>query len=186
MKNNFITLDGVDGVGKTTVAKLLASKSNYQYYKSPCGFFAQLRKEIDARANPVERYCFYRLATEFDSVKIGELLTSGPVVSDRYITSTAAYHITMDDRIKLIHNDIGLIKPDFTFILGARSEIRDKRILDRAKISSDNQIEQDSSFLDRVANVFMSFNHIYIDTSDITPEDVVVIIKKMIAKGCAT
>ena len=32
-KHLFITLDGVDGVGKTTVAKLLAADGAFQYYK---------------------------------------------------------------------------------------------------------------------------------------------------------
>ena len=51
----FVSLDGVDGVGKTTVAKLLASDSSFQYHKSPAGPFAQLREEVDAHATPLER-----------------------------------------------------------------------------------------------------------------------------------
>lgn len=181
--NLFISIEGVDGVGKTTVAKLLAADGSFQYYKSPGGPFAQLRKEVDVRATSLERYCFYRLATQFDSMEIERLLIKDSVVCDRFIASTAAYHITMDARIRVIHNDAGLLKPHFAFLLGARSEIRDKRILERAKALSDNKLERNSAFLDRVAKTFMSFNLVYLDTSDITAEEVTTIIKQIITQG---
>lgn len=179
----FISLDGVDGVGKTTVAKLLVADGSFQYHKSPAGPFAQLRKEVDAHAMPLERYCFYRLAIQFDSVQISRLLEKGSVVCDRYIASTAAYHIAMDARIRVIHDDGRLLKPHFAFLLGARSEVRDKRLLERAKMSSDIEIERNSAFLDRVAELFMSFGLVYIDTSDITAEDVAETIRRIVAKG---
>ena len=179
----FISLDGVDGVGKTTVAKLLAADGSSQYHKSPTGPFAQLRKEVDAHATPLERYCFYRLAMQFDSVQISQLLETNSVVCDRYIASTAAYHIAMDARIRVIHNDAGLLKPHFAFLLGARSEVRDKRILERAKVLSDVKLEGDSILLDRVAEIFMSFGLIHIDTSDMTAEEVARAIKRIVAQG---
>src|SRR5688572_29564103 len=152
MKSNhiFVSLEGVDGVGKTTVAKLLATEGPFQYYKSPAGPFAQLRKEIDEHATPLERYCFYRLATQFDSKQISRLLEKGPVVCDRYITSTAAYHIAMDGRIRIIHNEEGLLKPHASFLLSARSEIRDRRILQRTTVRSDIKLEANSTLLDHV------------------------------------
>jgi len=179
----FITIDGVDGVGKTTVAQLLASDGAFHYYKSPAGPFAQLRKEVDGHATPIERYCFYRTATQYDSTEIGRLLETTSVVCDRYIASTAAYHIAMDARIRVVHSDDGLLKPNFAFLLGARSEIRDKRILGRAKMLSDAKLEGDSALLDRVASIFMSFGLVYIDTSDITAEEVATEIKRAVLRG---
>ena len=178
--NIFITIDGVDGVGKTTVAQFLATDGSLHYYKSPAGPFAQLRKEVDNHAMPIERYCFYRTATHYDSIKISQLLKTTSVVCDRYIASTAAYHIAMDARIRVIHSDDGLLKPHFAFLLGARSEIRDKRILERARLLSDTKLERDSVLLDRVAQIFMSFGLIYIDTSDVTAEEVAAKIKRVV------
>lgn len=186
MKNLFITIDGVDGVGKTTVAKILASDGSFQYYKSPAGPFVQLRKEIDTHATPLERYCFYRLATHFDSIQITNLLKTGSVVCDRYILSTAIYHIALDPRIKIIHNDLGIIKPNFEFILDARSEVRDKRILERPKILSDSILERDSLFLDRVAKMFTSLKLNHIDTSDMNAENVASKIRNILKKGGIT
>ncbi|OGF75025.1 hypothetical protein A3B05_02955 [Candidatus Giovannonibacteria bacterium RIFCSPLOWO2_01_FULL_43_160] len=179
----FISIDGVDGVGKTTVAKLLAADGSFQYHKSPTGPFAQLRKEVDAHATPLERYCFYRLATQFDSVQINKALEINSVVCDRFIASTAAYHIAMDARIRVIHSDAELLKPHFAFLLGARSEVRDKRILERAKVLSDVKLEGNSTLLDHIAEIFMSFGLTYIDTSDITAEEVATAIKRIVAQG---
>lgn len=182
----FISIEGVDGVGKTTIARRLANDGTFQYYKSPSGPFAQLRKEVDVHATPLERYCFYRLATQYDSTQIANLLESGSVVCDRYVASTAAYHFVMDPRIRIIHEDATILKPDFSFLLGARSEIRDRRILERAIISSDARLERDSPFLDNVAEVFMSFGLIFVDTSDITIEEVETKIRSILARGGKT
>lgn len=179
--NIFVTLDGVDGVGKTTVAQLLAARG-YIYYKSPSGPFADLRREIDQRALPLERYCFYRLATEYDAQQIRVLLETGSVVCDRYITSTAAYHMALDDRIRGIHDANVLMKPDFAFLLHACPEVRDRRIRARAGGRSDAVFESNSAFLNRVADVFTTLGLHQIDTSDMTPEEVVSLIERVMTR----
>ena len=168
---------------RRTAAQPLASECAFHYYKSPAGTFAQLRKEVDKHATPIERYCFYRTATQYDSSQIGQLLEKTSVVCDRYIASTVAYHIAMDARIRVIYGVVGLLKPDFAFLLGARSDVRDKRILERGKMLSDAKFEGDSVFLDRVAEIFTSFGLIYIDTSDITAEEVTTEIRRVVLRG---
>ena len=182
----FVSIEGVDGVGKTTVAKLLAADGSFQYHKSPSGHFAQLRKEVDIHATPIERYCFYHVSNQFDSIQVCRLLKKRAVVCDRYTASTVAYHTVMDSRIRDIHHNDGLLKPNFAFLLGARPEVRDKRIHDRSRIVSDSALERDGNFLNQVAEVFMSLNLIYIDTSDITVEEVVAKIRHIATQGRAT
>ena len=43
----FIAIEGVDGVGKTTCAKMLAKKLTARYYKTPSGIFEKVRIKID-------------------------------------------------------------------------------------------------------------------------------------------
>ena len=179
----FVSIEGVDGVGKTTVAKLLAADGSFQYHKSPAGPFAKLRMEVDPHATPLERYCFYHLATQFDSMQISRALETNSVVCDRYIASAAAYHIAMDARIRVIHDEVGILKPHFAFLLEARSDIRDHRILERANMLSDAKIEKDSALLDRVAQTFKTLDLISIDTSEMTAEQVVHAIQHIIAQG---
>ncbi len=183
MKNIFITLDGVDGVGKTTVAKLIAERFAFKYYKSPSGEFATLRSKIESPGNVLGRYCFYRLATQHDSTNIEAILKETSVVCDRYIASTFAHHIAMDESIRTIHSEQNILKPDFSFLLYASSRIRDRRIKKRNIKSSDYAIESNSKLLDKTADVFLSLGLILIDTDNKKPLDVVSEIISKIKKG---
>jgi thymidylate kinase len=157
----------------------LTDRENFHYHKSPSDFFSGVRTEIDQHASPIERYCFFRVATAHDSKIISEVLTRKSVVSDRYILSTAAYHFVMDERIRLIHNTEGLVLPDISIVLTARKEIRDRRI--RQRVQKITTLEQDSSFLDAVLEEFLTFSNIHVvDTSDINEEEVVNLIQEII------
>lgn len=147
-KNIFITIEGVDGVGKTTVSKLLTEEMNATYYKSPGDVFLNFKTKVESPLNIFGRYSFYRLAVQSDSEKIKKNLESCTVVSDRYIASTFVYHSVMDPDIKKIHNEIGILKPDFSFLLVASSKVRDQRILSRNE--SINWIEENSILLDKM------------------------------------
>jgi thymidylate kinase len=171
MKNLFITVDGVDGVGKTTVSKLLAKKLNGIYYKSPSNQFLQTRQKVENPINVFGRYCFYRLATQNDSENIKILLESNHVVCDRYIASTFAYHFVMDNDITIIHNEKNLLKPDFALLLTANSDTRNSRIINRNE--SKNWIEENSSLLDNIQNVFSSLELTEFKTDSLKPDEIV-------------
>lgn len=171
MKNLFITVDGVDGVGKTTVSKLLAKKLNGIYYKSPSNQFLQTRQKVENPINVFGRYCFYRLATQNDSENIKILLKSNHVVCDRYIASTFAYHFVMDNDITIIHNETNLLKPDLALLLTANSDTRNSRIINRNE--SKNWIEENSSLLDNIQNVFLSLELTEFKTDSLKPDEIV-------------
>lgn len=185
--NTFISIDGVDGVGKTTVAKLLAAAGDIQYYKSPSGPFEVLRREVDKYASPIGRYSFYRLAVEHDSKEIAKLLEKGSVVSDRYLASTLAYHLVLDPRIREIHQEDGLLKPTFPILLSARADVRIRRLEERRKKEgravSDIKLEDNIVVMNSVGDVFRTLNLIEIDTGDMTAEEVVARIKEIANAG---
>lgn len=97
-----IVLEGLDGVGKSTVAKALAKRLGATLLCSPGGVGALalenlglLRAHFDASA-PVVRREFYRFANVTVSEQANALLRSGPVVVDRYWASTVAYALALD------------------------------------------------------------------------------------------
>lgn len=176
----FVTLDGVDGTGKSTIGRLLAIDGKYQYYKTPSGPFSQLRGQVDKHATPLERYCFYRLATQYDSKQVRGMVQNASIICDRYIASTLAYHLTMDPRIADIHNNSDLVIPDFAFLLLAESKERNRRLDIRATMASDAALEQNRELLNRVQRTFIGLNDlgylpfklIPIETTDKTPKEV--------------
>ena len=186
----FITLDGVDGTGKSTVGRLLASSGRYTYYKTPSGQFAQMRGEIDKHATPLERYCFYRVATQFDSDQIRVRLKNQSVVCDRYIASTLAYHLAMDSRIAGIHTCSELVVPDFAILLLASPNERTRRLDIRATMASDAALEQNRELLDRVQESFLALNQsgllpfklLPVETDGKTPAEVVSTIDAIVNK----
>lgn len=185
--NTFVSIDGVDGVGKTTVAKLLAAGGDFQCYKSPSGPFEALRKEVDKYASPIGRYCFYRLAVQHDSQEIVKLLEKGSVVSDRYKASTLAYHLVLNPRIREIHQEDGLLRPTFPILLSARDDVRIRRLEERrikeGRAVSDIKLEDNIVVMNSVSDVFRSLNLIEIDTSDMTADEVVARIKEIVKAG---
>lgn len=64
----FIVIEGLGGVGKTTVGKILAEKIGGVYIKTPAESFLSARKEIDACADPMARFFFY-LSTVIEALR---------------------------------------------------------------------------------------------------------------------
>jgi thymidylate kinase len=184
----FVTVDGIDGVGKTTAAKLLAEECGMQYYKSPSGPFTALRKDVDEEGTALGRYCFYRLVVAHDSCEIQKLLKRGPVVADRYVKSTLAYHLVLDPRIQDIHNEDGLLKPHLEILLSARADVRIKRMQERRKrdglVATDIKLEDNVRVLNDVGRVFQRLGMTEVDTSDLSPSEVVAKLKILINGGC--
>jgi dTMP kinase len=165
----FICLEGLDGVGKTEVASLLARRISYQFFQSPGGSFGKARKIVDdGQLSPLTRYFFFRAATQNDSKHIAEILKSSGVVCDRYIYSTVAYHAAMDERVRQVFETTDLLLPDRTILLVARDEVRKARLEKRDHVT---QIEMDIPLQKRIDFIYRSFVHDIFDTSDTTVEE---------------
>ena len=134
MNKTFICIEGVDG--ESTVAQALCEKLQAIYYKSSGGGFAQARQIVDEIVDPLTRYFFYRAAVQHDSGVIRSLLNMASVVCDRYIYSTFAFHMAMDERIQSLFETTDLIMPDRVILLTADKEVRRRRILQKPKTSA--------------------------------------------------
>jgi thymidylate kinase len=166
----FVCIEGVDCVGKTSVAELLARRINAVYYKSPGGIYAKERKVVDESIDPLRRYFFYRAATQYDSGIIGGLLKHSPVVCDRYIYSTFAMHGAMDEKIQSLFEITGLVMPDHVFLLTADEAVRRKRLAERFNTT----ILESNFLLQKKADELFRFQgHPIIDTTNTTVEEVV-------------
>ena len=136
----FITIEGIDCAGKSTISKLFAKQTDSVLYKTPPKNISQKRDEVDANASPADHYHFYLDGIYAASKEIWEFLASGKnVVCDRYWLSTYVYHLVMGVSVN-IDDFSNIILPDLTVLLLVSKDIQAKRFLERGMSIGDRRM----------------------------------------------
>lgn len=155
-----VAIEGLDGAGKTTVAKNIASKLNMIYKEYPVKDLLGLSKEEYLKK-------FDELEEYGDSLLIAQFLSLGFYVSDknndyifdRHILSNFFYN--GNKKTLLFFNS--LIKcdrvPDLTIVLKCDAEERRRRITERSK--NDSDLTKDLFAQDRKYKKMIDFAEIY-------------------------
>lgn len=169
----FVCIEGVDGVGKTTIALKLAAKLGAVYYKTPSPPFDLIRSQIDSAADPRTRFLYYLSSVAHASSEILQLLDRSPVVCDRYIYSTVAYHVCMEDTLRRWLPVGVFLKPDLSVLLTADQPTRIARLAARGPNGFDAQVESNHEFLAKVQDEFLKFDFCLVDTSRVSIDEVV-------------
>lgn len=143
MKNKLIVIEGIDGVGKTSIAKEL------QQHLIMSGIHAVLYEELEKKNegfNKIKPYIkknaplmsslfFYLASAIKKSEVIRELLNSSWVICDRYVYSTIANHrakgLTQETINKFNISELPIIKPDYLFLIVCNERQRLTRIARR-------------------------------------------------------
>lgn len=142
----FIVLEGIDGVGKTTIAKLLAEYVTDMGYVvhnlrepggSPIGeSIRSLIKDstMGAHLQPTT-LAFLLNAARYENVVIirQHLSGGGVVIADRYALSTIAYQRPTQEHVDLTLMGMSGVIPDLTIVLDA-----DPRVLSQRRAADDN------------------------------------------------
>lgn len=149
IRNNlFIVLEGLSGVGKTTVGKLLAIRLNGIYYKTPPYPFPYpfdlIRGHVDQNCGLKARFLFYLSSVIYASAEIKELLKHSPVVCDRYILTTICFHRAAGLSLEINYSKPGLAIPDLTVFLTCGEEKRFSRLDSRGWSPNDRWEEIDT------------------------------------------
>lgn len=137
-----IVLEGLEGVGKSTLAAKLSALLGSKTVKTPPPEFGAVRDVVAALDNPSVSFYFYLssvLAIQRDIFSFkGDV--SRHVIVDRYILSTVAYHSSGETFVPPAYQKSALIPADIVVHIGCgesqrlqRLEQRGFHIFNRAK-----------------------------------------------------
>jgi dTMP kinase len=173
----FIVVEGLDGTGKSTLAKELSSILDAELLRTPPDEFTDIRNKIDQTywECGLAAQLFYGSTVAFTSKKVQKFLQRGhSVVVDRYWLSTHAYARCRDESLDLAEVIPMLKKPDMTIMLYLDEITRLKRIkirgMSKADMKSFDQHKQLREAYMQALTLPITGKVLKIDTSYLTPE----------------
>lgn len=142
MTGRLIVLEGLDGVGKTTVARQLSVTLDAELLSTPDARLRCARSAIDAtyRCSPDAAHLFYASSVVHASAAAAHTLAQGrDVIIDRYWLSTWAYAAVRKPGLRLEEVEKSLRPADFTFLLTLDETERCRRLHARGMTAADRQ-----------------------------------------------
>lgn len=194
MRGRFIVLEGLDGVGKTTLAHAIAERIGAVYMREPGGSAVseQIRnvlksKEAGVEDNPAAELMLAWAARLYNVPRIIEMLDDGvDVVCDRWVISTVLYQgqsESLIDDILTLHDKLKEdIFPDYTIILETKNKATPDQMVARGAYDHlDERGARLSETVDWKDPFWAEFaeNTLYIERDDLT-EDVMGIVDAFI------
>ena len=178
-KGKFITIDGVEGAGKSTQIDLICSYLHRKGIevvrtREPGGTdigekIRSVLLDVDNKEmhSDTELLLMFSSRNELIQNKIIPALNEGKwVVSDRFTDASFAYQgggrmLSLDRIAKLENWVLGSFKPDLTFLLDLSVEIGMTRV--EARNAKDRIEQEERAFFERVRSVFIERSKIYPD-----------------------
>lgn len=178
-KGKFITIDGVEGAGKSTQIELICSYLHQKGIevvrtREPGGTdigekIRSVLLDVDNKEmhSDTELLLMFSSRNELIQNKIIPALNDGKwVVSDRFTDASFAYQgggrmLSLDRIAKLENWVLGSFKPDLTFLLDISVEIGMTRV--EARNAKDRIEQEERAFFERVRSVFIERSKIYPD-----------------------
>ncbi len=167
MEGLFICIEGIDGSGKTTQAKLLIEKlmqvhkkiSLYSYPTHDSRYGKIIREEFLAgkvEMSVEEQFLLYLLDMQSDKKKIMSELALGRIVmSERYFISTIAYQSAGSfdyEKAKAVEEIMALPRPDIVFYIDLEPEIAFER--KKKQKGKTDRFESAREYMNKVRNVY--------------------------------
>lgn len=194
MKNKLIVFEGIDGVGKTTLSRLLQKKLiahgckaiRYEDFEDKNSGFNAIKPFIKKFVPVNASLLFYVASAIYKSQQIEELLKHKWVICDRYIYSTLAYHKIRAAQMSLSPkiNTLPVRLPDFLFLIKVGEKVRLQRAKKRITSNpSDFKRKTNNNLIGKMEQGIEKFKPIIIDNTFSTPDDIVEKIYQTIIKN---
>lgn len=175
-----VAIEGIDGVGKTTIATALADHLRtlgqpVRIMPMPPEELAEAANFMNHNASTKAHYLFYLAVVKHTSDQIEKQIEHGHVICARYLLSTLAYHWAANVNVRIELDDLVIVPPDLTVLLRCSENERQSRIQHRElKKPGDALKLTEDSILARIETLYHKFDDsiIEIDTTGQTPSQV--------------
>lgn len=186
---NHISIEGMDGVGKTTTCRLLAEKLGYEFVDKNLRFlfdengdyrnYLLIRDKVNANSDRLFTSWFYGLG----NIYLYTQYENKNIITDRYFLSNYAWSGTKENTevYDLLVKKLGF--PTLTVILYADEEAIFSRLKHRDELDSDiDKVKKAKEKYEKMIYFCEKYKMPYmvIDTSNLSPEQTVEIILKRI------
>jgi thymidylate kinase len=197
----FIVIEGLDGVGKTTTAELLATTLKGEFFSwlhAPYTEALPLIWSNESVSEASKHIAFLAAFRHMSDIVASTAYRGKTVITDRYYFCPFAVHkplaaLARETALNFTATDLGLTKPDFAFYLALDEESRRKRLATRGKHLSPVEflLDQNPKFCEQVTenyeNMAASGEMIRIATEDLSPTETIdAIIRKIGLKRVGT
>lgn len=166
----FITFEGIDGSGKSTIAKAICEKSNGAYFKSPPPPLDSIRSAIDCIAPLQTDLLYFLLGNKLVSDQVEKTIVDTPAICDRYYHTSMAHHLAMGLEFKSVLETtrvFSCLMPDLVICVDCTDELEVKRRLDeRGRNRNDEFFESKQKELRRFYHIFPEIR--WLDTADLS------------------
>ena len=178
----FIVLEGLDGVGKSTLVRRLANERGYQLMTTPGSELLPIRSDIISGVgnSQTARALFYAATVQAEGEKAHAFNKQGKtVVMDRYRASTIAY---AHERGVTLNLDVVLsqaVKPHLSILLTLDETERQHRLKQRGTTAEDIET-LNPEFRDAVISRLKSMCDIELDLTGADEEEAVLLVRQCI------
>ena len=178
-----LSIEGMDGIGKSTTCKLLAKRLGFFFVEKPLHMlfdkteesfdeYIRIRDQVNRNPNRDFTALFYGLG----SLYLYEMYKAQNIITDRHLASNYAWSgtETNEDIYELLLKKLG--KPRLTVILTANEQTVIKRLKSRDPNDRDIQKAAKTKAVSERMIFFcekFALPHVVIDTGDLTPDEVV-------------
>ena len=184
-KHPILAIEGADGVGKTSVAKVLAKQLNGVYIETPPAQYKGLRMFFEESERSYLARLFFYIGSLWEAWEEIETLSQlQTVVIDRWLLSLELYHELLTGcALRSIIEIAAPPSADLNIILTASDEAIESRLNKKAKNSFDDGLHNNHSFQKDVRAKFRENGKYVFDTSQKSVNEIVKNIESLIKSG---
>lgn len=187
-----IAIEGIDGVGKSTIAKELAKKLNFIFIEKPLKYlfdqggedknYIRIRNYVNKQTNRLFTSWFYGLGNIF----LYHYFKDKNIITDRHLVSNYCWSGTAESEnvFNLLVEELGC--PDFTFLIYASPEVVIERIKKRNLNDPDiKKTELIPKLYPKMEGFLIkhNMNYLFINTSNLDVNQIINIIIDTLKKN---